>query len=301
MKRNRALAVVVCALAVTACGRRQVDGPSGVSGTLAPRSAGAEPASSGVELDRAAPPGAGTAAGGPAAAGSALDALWAEQKLIRDGRIEVEVDDVEATVARVAEVAAARRALVAGSEIRKDAAGRHTGAVTLKVPAGSFDAVFADLRGLGRVRSESTSTEDVTKQYTDLGLRLEVKRHARERLEALLATHGSDLSDLLEVERELERVVGEIEQMEGEKRYYDQRIAVSTLTLMLFEPGSAVPGPGAFAPVRVALHDALFVLAQSVAALIYLATSALPWVLLAWILWMLVRRWRRRRAARAAG
>ena len=317
MRWSRALVVATLAILAAACGER-TGGPEAppASGEPSPEyavrqmrasayldstarteqeqlrvaAADAAPAPAGANRPVAAPPGSNA---------GALDALWAEQKLIRDGRIEVEVENVEATVERIGAVAAGRRALVAGSEVRKGADGSAHGTVTLKVPAGGFDGLVADLRELGRVRGESTATQDVTKAYTDLEARLEVKRRTRARLEAILAGRAGSLDELLRVEREIERVVTEIERMEGERRYYDQRVAVSTLTIVLFEPGSAVR-PGAFAPVAEAMRGALGVLATSIAALVFVTMSALPWVAVAWLLWTLVRRARRRRAARSA-
>lgn len=316
MRWIRVLAGLAFVLGVTACWQRTADRPAEPpppGAAAAPTLEGLEArqqalgylrSTGSVEQARMASAAVAPQRSAPATAeraGDPLDALWEQQKLIRDGRIEVEVESVDATVERIGRVAGERRALVAGSEVRKGADGRKSGTVTLRVPAGAFDATVADLREIGKVRAESTSTQDVTKAYTDLEARLEVKNRTRERLEALMATRSGSLSDLLQVERELERVVTEIERMEGEKRYYDQRVAVSTITVVLFEPGSVAPGPGAFEPVREAVRDALTVLARSIAALVYLVTSALPWVLLVWLLWAVVRRLRRRRAARATG
>jgi len=246
------------------------------------------------------------AAGPPAAAAPepagvrALDALWEQQKLIREAQVEIEVEDVDAALARIEAVAAEGRGFVAGRELRRSAEGRRSGSVTLKSPSGAFDATLAGLQAIGEVRHESTSTQDVTKAYADLETRLAVKRRTKERLDVLLASRTGSLADLLQVERELERVVTEIERMEGEKRYYDQRIAVSTITISLFEPGAAIR-PGILDPIAEALREAVGTLAISIAALIYAVMAALPWVFVVALLWFLVRRWRRRRAAARAG
>lgn len=310
MRSNRVLVGLVLVLGVFGCARKERSSGGVESRQAAPPAQAPEAEfaqlralgylDGGARSSEAAPGTATSAAPTqPAGRGDALDAFWSQQKLIRDGRIEIEVASVEAAIARIGELAGAGRALVAGSEVRQGHDGRKSGTVTLKVPAGGFDGALAGLRELGKVRSESSSTQDVTKAYTDLETRLEVKRRTQERLEALLARQSGSLADLLQVERELERVVTEIERMLGEKRYYDQRIAVSTITVVLFEPGAAIR-PNAFDPLREAMKNALGVLATSLAALVYAVTSALPWVLLLWGLWILVRRARRRRSARAA-
>ena len=74
-------------------------------------------------------------------------------------------------------------------------------------------------------------------------------------------------------ERELGRLTGEIEQLQGEKRYYDHRIATSTIWITLDE------GPGAlssvFAPVGEALSRSFSVFGASVGALLYFTTVRL--------------------------
>ena len=49
---------------------------------------------------------------------------------------------------------------------------------SLRIPAQEFPAALVDLRGLGRVQSESQSGEEVTQQHADLVARL---KNARER------------------------------------------------------------------------------------------------------------------------
>ncbi|MCL4822515.1 MAG: DUF4349 domain-containing protein [Vicinamibacteria bacterium] len=100
---------------------------------------------------------------------------------------------------------------------------------------------------------------------------------------------------MLEVEREIGRVTEEIEQAEGERRYYDQQIALSTLHVELFEPAPLMTG-GAFDVIGDALRESTRVLAGSLAAMVLLAAGGLPWLLALFILYR-VYRWRRARKA----
>jgi len=225
-----------------------------------------------------------------------LQAMWAEQKLIRSADLRIQVRDVTAAVARADTVARAAQALLADTRIDQDEDGRHTAVLVIRVPAERFTPMLEGLRRLGQVKADVVSTEDVTKAYTDLATRLAVKEETAARLRRLLADRTGKLSDVLEVERELSRVITEIEQMKGERRYYDQRIAVSTITVTLFEPGAFLQ-PGSGAPLRDAFGRSLRVLAQSIAWLIYLVTFLAPWVAIAALGWWLVRLVRARKRA----
>ena len=162
-----------------------------------------------------------------------------------------------------------------------------------------FGAALAALKGLGKVKAENVSTQDVTKAYTDLETRLKVKRDTADRLRELLRTRTADLPDVLNAERELARVTEEIEQMEGERRFYDQQVAFSSITLALAEP-HAIVEPGVFAPLGRALRDSVEVLVQSLAGLVYLVVALSPWLVLAYVVYRAVKAVRaRRKVARA--
>lgn len=184
--------------------------------------------------------GAGPSSGDASARGAALAASWSARKLIRTGSVEIDVDDVPAATARVRAACAPLGAFVAGSDATLMASGRRHARLTVQVPSERFDALLHDAGTLGTVRTEHAETADVSKTYADLETRLGVKRQAEARLRNLLEHRTGDLSDVLAVERELDRVVTEIEGMEGERRYYDQQVAMSTLTIELSERETTV-------------------------------------------------------------
>jgi hypothetical protein len=109
-------------------------------------------------------------------------------------------------------------------------AGRSLSA-SLRVPAAELDATLAELRELGRVENESQKGEDVTRQYADLVARLANARNTEQRLAQMLAQRTGKLSDVLDVEREISRVRGEIEQMEAERRATADQVAFATAQL----------------------------------------------------------------------
>jgi hypothetical protein len=230
----------------------------------------------------------------PAPAADQSD-FWARQKLIRTARMSLEVEGIEEAIGEVEALVEARGGLVSDSNRWRGDETRESATLTLRVPSAALDGLLAELREVGKVRDEGISTEDVTKAYFDLETRLSVKRQTEARLRELLATPGAELADLVAVERELDRVVTEIESLLGEKRFYDERIAMSTVQVLLEERG-AFARPGAFAPVARALRESFHVLGRSLAGMISFVILALPWLLVAIVLWRLVRWWRRRRA-----
>lgn len=106
---------------------------------------------------------------------------------------------------------------------------------TLRVPADQLDATLTEVKTLGRVESESQSGQDVTSQYVDLQARLSNARNTEQRLTDLLRNRTGKLSDVLEVEQELDRVRGEIEQMEAERKTMSNQVSYATLNATIAE------------------------------------------------------------------
>ena len=234
------------------------------------------------------------------AVATSADSVWAEQKLIRTAEISVEVTSVEEALEEIEAIASRQDALVADTNIEQYGAGNRRAVISVRVPTANFEAAVRDFRELGEVERENTTTEDVTKLYADLETRLSVKRETEQRLRELLSSRTGELAEVLQVERELGRLVGEIEQLEGERRYYDHRIAVSTIEIDLYETGAALR-LDVLAPIGDALAASLSVLALSVGALIYVTAFVTPWLLVGIPIWLVAKKIRRRRSSEARG
>lgn len=102
--------------------------------------------------------------------------------------------------------------------------------IVLRVPAREFRSVLDGLSELGDVLDMNWDAQDVTDQFTDLDIRLRNAMETRDRLEALLE-QASKIEDILAIEEELRRLTLEIEQMSGQMRLLENRIAYSTITV----------------------------------------------------------------------
>ena len=170
---------------------------------------------------------------------------------------------------------------------------------TLRIPSSRFDAALAELRQLGRVTEESQNAEDVTATVADLDARLSNSRVIEKRLTEVLRSRTGDVGDVLEVEREIARVRGEIEQMEAERKQLDRRIEYATLALEIVEERAAAVNLGPIpipTRLRLAIADGLASAATSMLAVTLLILRRGP-ALLLWALllappvwWMLRRR-----------
>jgi hypothetical protein len=108
----------------------------------------------------------------------------------------------------------------------------------LQIPSTELPATLAELNALARVVSETQTAEDVTRQSADLNARLANARLGEGRLRELMNGRTGKVSEVLEVERELARVRGEIERMEAERRGFTGRVDMATILATLREDGS---------------------------------------------------------------
>ncbi len=199
---------------------------------------------------------------------TAESAVLAERKLIRTGTLSVEVRRYAEAAEKAVAIAEAHGGYLSGANAAREAGDRQRGTLTLSVEARSFDAVFRKLKELGHVESAAVETRDATREYADLETRLSVKRDAQARLLEILRTRTGKLSDLVEAERELSRLVEEAERLEGERRYLAKQVELATITIEIFEP-AAFLRDGAAAPLFQAVRDALPLLSRSLAMMLY--------------------------------
>ncbi len=178
---------------------------------------------------------------GKPAAPARLEVVIDDRKIIRNGDVTLEVEAYEAAAAKIAEVVAAEKGFVAGADTQKLANGKIRATITLRVPPQGFEAILARFREIGTVRNQSITTQDVTKQYVDLELRLKSKTALEERLRKILAEQKGNLKELLEVEVQLGKIVEEIESIKGEIKYYDNLVGLSTIVVRIYEKDLGQP------------------------------------------------------------
>ncbi len=110
----------------------------------------------------------------------------------------------------------------------------------IKVLADSLEVVLESLSRLGEVENQSIYSNDVTDQYTDFKLRLDGAIKARDRYLELL-NKANEVSDIILIERELERLNLEIENLKREVNELTESIRYAKIHVSIRE--KIKPGP----------------------------------------------------------
>lgn len=141
----------------------------------------------------------------------------------------------------------------------------------------------------GEVTNRQTTAEDLTVAIVDSDARLKAQETLRGRLEQLLASRPGELKDVLETERELARVNGEIDSLKSTLAALRQRVDMSQLSIDYQTKINPV-SQGALAPLGDAFGSFFYNLASAVAAVVTAFAVGLPWLLLIGaLLWIWLR------------
>jgi hypothetical protein len=145
----------------------------------------------------------------------------ADRMVIRSANMALIVENVSDSLARITDLAGTFGGYVVNSDIREDL-NRLYASVSFRVDANRFNEALQALRDLAvDVRSESTSGQDVTAEYVDLDARLRNLQASEAQLLELMKQAG-DVSEILDVQRELTDTRGQIEQIKGRMQYLEQ-------------------------------------------------------------------------------
>jgi hypothetical protein len=174
---------------------------------------------------------------------------------------------------------------------------------SLRVPVQEFQITLQELKQLGTVTNETQAAEEVTQPYMDLAARLRNAHETEARLTDVLRHRTGEMSEILEVEQQVSRVRGEIEQMQAELRALGHRVSFATVTLTIAEQYTAqfpLARPPVLTEIRNAFLKGLEGAYETVIAIVVLLAGSAPSLLL-WVGILLFPArsiWRRIRARR---
>jgi hypothetical protein len=144
----------------------------------------------------------------------------------------------------------------------------------------------------GRMFQSEVTSEDLSRQIVDVEAALRAKTTLRDRLQQILATRPGQVSELLEVERELAQVQGEIDATQSALTMMRARVAMSEVSIR-YESVVAMPSSSSWAPVLRAIGDIGSAFAGSLAVMIQVVAVVVPWSLIAVAIYWGVRKRRK--------
>ena len=176
-----------------------------------------------------APPAASALARPPVSPQQPAQLISQRRIIIRTVNISIVVDDIQDAIDRIARMADQS----GGWMVSSDHSLKHAGSVSVRVPATDLDSIVETLRALATdVKSEVSSSQDVTDEYFDLQSRLKNQRATESALIRLL-DRAENVQHALEVQRELTNIQENIERILGRVKLLEETSAYSLITVHL--------------------------------------------------------------------
>jgi hypothetical protein len=173
-----------------------------------------------------------TASKGETAYWDTIQSIPADRMVIRSANLALVVDDISVSLASITNLANTYGGFVVSSNVREDQ-NRLYADISFRVDSAHFDDTLRALRNLAAdVRSESTSGQDVTEQYTDLDSQLRNLEASEAQLLKLMEQAGK-VEEILAVQRELVNTRGQIEQIKGQMQYLEQSSDLALFSVSL--------------------------------------------------------------------
>lgn len=146
-----------------------------------------------------------------------------QRKIVYMGRFVLLVAEVRSAQDRIRELAADMDGYL---ESMKNSE------MVIRVPAAHFDDTTEALKDIGAVAQRSISAKDVTDTHFDLKTRIANHQAMAKRLRELLAK-ADKMKTALEIERELARVLTDLDRLKGRLKALDSMVAYATLAIEL--------------------------------------------------------------------
>jgi hypothetical protein len=206
-----------------------------------------------------------------------------ERKIIRNADLHLEVNSPEESAGNITKIAESKGGFVIESQQQNSdtkTTKSNNVTMTVRVPADKFNETLEEIRKSGnRVINETIKGQDVTEEFIDIEARLKTKRALEEQFLEIMK-RGNTVQDALNVQRELSNVRGEIEKIEGRKRFLENQTSFSTLKIRLQTPTAFSPSSsGFFYQISQAFSRGFDVALNFILILITLIIGLLPFLI----------------------
>jgi hypothetical protein len=151
------------------------------------------------------------------------------------GYLTIQVDDTKATSDQIVHLASSLGGYVAESSFDDSSSGA---SLVLRIPQENFTIAMQKSAALGQVKSQSTSSNDVTEQYVNLQAQLDSYKTEESALLRILNS-STTVKDALDTQNSIQYVQAQINEIEGQLRIMQRLVTFATISIQLIPPPNA--------------------------------------------------------------
>lgn len=168
------------------------------------------------------------------------DNTLSQRKIIKNTFINIDVENYDEKLDLLMNMARISGGYVGNSSTRYKEQGIERksnlkiGNITMRVPLDKYENVVSQMKKIGNVIGFETNAEDITLRYRDSFNQAQNLKVQEERLREIMKK-ANNVKDILEIERELNRVHGQIENVTGNLKRWDHLVELTTIDVSLNE------------------------------------------------------------------
>ena len=164
----------------------------------------------------------------------AIDKSKVQSKIIKDGNIEMQVDNLAKSKSSVINLVKKYQGYIS-EDIFQNSDWESNYQLKIRIPTKSFEKFISDLENKGgQIKYKNIQARDVTEEYIDLESRLKNKNEYLKRYRDLLRQAHS-IQEILDIEEKIRGIEEEIESTTGKLKYLNDQVDYSTLDLNLLQ------------------------------------------------------------------
>jgi hypothetical protein len=171
----------------------------------------------------------------PVASSAPISVSGIDNKIIKTAYVTIEVKDVTGSVEVLKNLVTGKGGYLSSSSVSEGYNNRLSGTVVLRIPQAEFESSLAGVKAIGTVKSVSTQGEDVTEEYVDIQAQKTSYQNQLAQYNEIMKK-AVKVSDVIEIQQQIDRVQTELNRLEGRLKYLNSRIDMSTITVNLQEP-----------------------------------------------------------------
>lgn len=174
-------------------------------------------------------------------AASPVNPSQSETKIIKTADLSFQTSDLSTSYENLYTDIKKYKAIIQNDESGKNDESVYRN-LTIRIPSQHFDSFIADIsKGVQHFDRKEISQQDVTEEYVDTESRMKSKKKLEERYLQLLSK-ASKVSEMLEIEKKLAEIREEIEAKEGQLKYMQNRVSMSTVNIQMYTYNASESG-----------------------------------------------------------
>ena len=164
-----------------------------------------------------------------------------QTKIIKNAQLRFESPNLNKSFQNVQKAAQDYKAIIQSDESGKNDYSVYRN-LTVRIPNQNFDAFLESIsKGVSHFDRKEISQQDITEEFIDIQSRMNTKKKLEQRYLQLLSK-ANKVSEILEIEKQLAEIREEIEAKEGQLKYMQNKVSMSTIQIEMYTQNASESG-----------------------------------------------------------